>query len=138
MIKLCRKAGDRETGGILVGHYDGSLRTAVVARVSGAPRGSQHGAASFYRAVGHLQQLLDRLWSGGGGYYVGEWHYHPGGAPEFSQRDRTQMLEIARSREYSCPEPVLVIIGGDPNGAWRLSANVFLRSGEVIPLSCPE
>ena len=77
-----------------------------------------------------MQDWLSRLWSQHGEYYLGEWHYHPHGAPKPSSIDVDGMKSIAESEQYSCPEPILLIVGGNPHGEW--SANMFVwikRSG---------
>jgi hypothetical protein len=40
------------------------------------------------------------------------------------------MKEIASSRGYQCPEPILLIIGGNPKDVWSVQVTVFKRSGE--------
>jgi integrative and conjugative element protein (TIGR02256 family) len=134
LLRYCRMATGDETGGVLVGRYGDGHRCAVVTRASGPGRGSEKGRASFYRAVGHLQNWLDRLWADRHTYYLGEWHFHPGSSPQPSGTDRSQMLRIARDRAYACPEPLLVIVGGDPVKTWSLSATIFTRSGDVLAL----
>lgn len=129
LLQHCRRAHPNETGGVLAGRYSDSYRVAIVSRISGPASGSKHGRWSFYRAVGQLQQWLDRLWERGRGFYLGEWHFHPGGSAEPSSTDREQMWRIARDRAYACPEPVLLILGGDPDGDWSMSVTVFTRDG---------
>lgn len=34
------------------------------------------------------------------------------------------MKSIAESEQYNCPEPILLIVGGNPHGEW--SANMFV------------
>lgn len=130
----CRRARGNETGGVLVGVYSDDQRRATVLRVSGPAKGSKASPTAFFRAVGELQALLDRLWSRRRGYYVGEWHWHPHAGPEPSSTDRAQMASIAVDERYSCPEPILLVVGGDPSTAWSAVVEVYPRRGQAIRL----
>jgi len=140
MLAFCRGSAGRETGGILVGHYAPTLDCAVVTGVSGPPADSRASRTRFVRGVRGLKQWLRSLWNGPRHYYLGEWHFHPGAAPVPSAADRDQMREIAASPTYHCPEPLLVILGGDPDGDWTISAHVFVVCGNAVALrqACDE
>ena len=88
---------------------------------------SRSGRTWFVRGIRGLQKTIDRLWTRQHEYYLGEWHFHPGGAPDPSQTDIEQVQEIAYSEQYHCPEPVLLIIGGEPSGKWSARSFVFPR-----------
>jgi hypothetical protein len=47
------------------------------------------------------------------------------------------MLEIAKSFSYRCPEPILVIIAGDPHATWDVNALVFPRGRAPVELVIP-
>ncbi|MBX3408215.1 MAG: Mov34/MPN/PAD-1 family protein [Phycisphaeraceae bacterium] len=134
MLELCRQARRLETGGVLVGRYSSDQRIAQVDVATGPGSDSQAGGTWLVRGVRGLQKVLDAFWSQKRGYYVGEWHFHPGAAPCPSHRDVSQMRSIAKSNTYHCPEPLLIILGGDPDGAYSLHAEVFTRSGRRIVL----
>lgn len=106
----------RETGGILIGHYSPDHRTAVVTRVEGPPSDSRSGSTWFVRGVRGLQRLLRGCWARGE-YYLGEWHYHPG-LPNPSSTDLHQMMAIAASVAYRCPEPLLCVVGTSGELRW--------------------
>lgn len=129
MLDLCRRAKRLETGGVLIGRYSSDHRVAHVDVATGPGSDSQAGGTWLVRGVRGLQKILDTFWSQKRGYYVGEWHFHPGAAPSPSRRDVSQMRSIASSDQYHCPEPLLVIIGGDPDGSYSLHAEVHTRSG---------
>lgn len=133
LLDQCRHAGMMETGGILVGKYSPDHDCAVVSAISTAPSDSRRGRNWFERGVSGLQLWLNRLWYHRE-YYLGEWHFHPNAAPTPSSVDLSQMRRIARTESYHCPEPVLLIIGGDPNGSWTAQSLVCLASGELIDL----
>ncbi len=134
MLDLCRQATRVETGGVLIGRYSSDHRTAHVELATGPGSDSQAGRTWLVRGVRGLQKILDTLWNQKRRYYVGEWHFHPGAAPSPSRRDVSQMQSIARSVQYHCPEPLLVIIGGDPDGAYSLHVEVHTRSGRRTTL----
>lgn len=118
----------RETGGILIGKYSPDLRTAFVTRVQGPPPDSRAGSTWFVRGVRGLQRVLSRYWARGE-YYLGEWHYHPG-APNPSPEDLQQMMAIAGSVAYCCPEPLLCIVGSRGELRWFVAP----RGGAGIEL----
>lgn len=128
MVRLCAQAAGDETGGILVGHYTVALNCAVIRAVSRAPSDSARGRTWFDRGVRGLQRWIDRLWARERYYYLGEWHFHPQGAPLPSATDIRQMEQVAASVNYRCPEPILVIIGGDPPRHWELRVFIFPHS----------
>lgn len=134
ILRLCQAASPNETGGILLGRYNQEHNCAVVTNVSSAPSDSKSGRTWFIRGVRGLQRLVDRFWQRERIYYLGEWHFHPFGSPRPSQTDANQMREIALSLQYHCPEPVLLIIGGDPVHDWSAGAYVFPRHQKYLEM----
>lgn len=133
LLKQCANAGEYETGGILIGYYSEKLNTAIVTRVVDAPDDSRRGRNWFHRGISGLQVLILGLWARQRHYYLGEWHYHPKGSPEASAVDVRQMEEIASSSSYQCPEPILLIIGGNPERIWSMQITIFKKSsGSLI------
>ena len=129
LLERCRAARDEETGGIIIGFYTEELDWAVVTATSAPPQDSKSGGNWFYRGTRGLQRSLDQFWMQRHWYYLGEWHYHPQHAPLPSREDGDQMEEFARAPLLRCPEPLLIIIGGDPAGSWGIGAFVFPRDG---------
>jgi integrative and conjugative element protein (TIGR02256 family) len=125
ILDFCKRAGSMETGGILVGRYTVRHDVANVTAITGAPTDSKSGRSWFYRGVFGLQSRLEQLWYTKRHYYLGEWHFHPGSEPYPSQIDMKQMIGIARSPRYHCPEPVLIIVGLDPG---RMSLTDCIRA----------
>lgn len=111
----CTKAGNKETGGIMIGRYSESLKGAVVSSITGPPPDSKAGKTWFERGVIGLRTILDRRFKESKTYYLGEWHFHPFATPTPSYQDRRQMKSIARDKKYNCPEPILLILGGNPS-----------------------
>lgn len=124
IIAECIKAGANETGGILIGHYSDDGSTAIIFEATARPADSLAGRTTFQRGTKGLRSLLQSRWKTGK-YYVGEWHFHPGGLPEPSSNDFESMRNIAANPNYQCPEPVMIILGGAPAGSYSLSACVF-------------
>ncbi|MGH7744156.1 MAG: Mov34/MPN/PAD-1 family protein [Candidatus Dormibacteria bacterium] len=123
-------AKGRETGGILIGSYSSNFSVAIVARATAPPTDSRAGATWFERGTAGMDKLLEEAWSRGL-HYLGEWHYHPGGAPIASPSDEAQMRKIAANKLARCGTPVLIILGeqsGEPNiAAYAQSDGSFLR-----------
>lgn len=134
LLALCAQSTPHETGGILAGFYTTAHDCAVVTAVSRAPSDSRHGRTFFLRGVRGLQRWIDYLWRRKHQYYLGEWHFHPGGPPRPSCTDTEQMKQFAASPDYQCPEPILVIIGGTPPETWTVGAYVFPRDQGIVEL----
>lgn len=134
MLAACRRSGRKETGGILIGKYTEDNRVAVVISASCPASDTRAGRTWLVRGVVGLHTWLDRLWKFDEGYYLGEWHYHPFSDPKPSWQDVKQMRRIASDAAYQCAEPVLVIVGGDPNGVWSTHIEVNSRDGGRFPL----
>jgi len=139
LLRLTRSARAKETGGVLVGHYNDAFSRAEVCTVSSPPRDSKAGWCHFERGSAGLEAWLLKLWRASARtYYLGEWHFHPYASAEASAHDRAQMRAIAADTRYACPEPVLFILGGDPRGAWDARAYVFPSDGDTVPLAVLE
>lgn len=133
-LKECSDSASKETGGVLVGYYTPNHDCAVVTALSGPPKDSVRGARFFDRGTRGIQRWISRLWREHRYFYLGEWHYHPAGAAVPSNDDREQMQEFSKDRKLRCPKPILLIIGGNPNGAWTASAYVFPADKDCVPL----
>lgn len=135
MLKECSFYGKYETGGILAGYYDDSLNKAVIVGGSIAPNDSRHMRARFHRGIKGLKSWLKEKWEEEKAYYIGEWHFHPFSTSKMSLVDIKQMQEISNDKSYHCPEPILFIIGGDPNNTYSVSITVFISSVGPVPLT---
>ncbi len=135
MQRLCCEADTSETGGILVGYYNQNQDCAIVTKCCRAPSDSKCGKHKFYRGGRGLQELLLRLWNARRRrYYLGEWHYHPHSAPNPSGDDIDQMRRNSEDAKCQCPEPILVIIGGDPGGDAVYRAFVYEKKKKLVEL----
>ena len=130
LLSECKKSNQYETGGVLWGKYNDVRTVAQVTELSGPPQDSCHGGFSFKRGIAGLQKIVDTLWNAPvRRYYLGEWHFHPLASPEPSSVDIAQMQKHAADRRLQCPEPILIVLGGDPRREWTVSVSVFTRSG---------
>lgn len=134
MLADCRQSGLNETGGIVAGYYTPKLDCAVVTKVSKAPPDSKSGRTWFHRGRNGLQNWLNKLWFREAQYYLGEWHFHPFASAHPSYTDKHQMKTIATSQEAKCPEPLLLILGGDPQANWEIRVFVFPEKKQAIEL----
>ena len=129
ILDACRKGGRVETGGILVGRYSADLAVAVVTHASPPPPDTTAGPTWLRRGIVGLESWLARLWTRHARHYLGEWHFHPFSTPQPSGRDIAQMRVIAKSTRYQCRTPVLLIVGGDPQGEWCTHVEVLDETG---------
>lgn len=130
MLDCCAAASPNETGGILVGRLQDSTGAAIITEATPHPEDSEKGRWFFRRGVAGLRALLQQRWKYGE-YYLGEWHFHPGGSSNASFCDDRAMSRIARSDRYGCSEPILIVIGGDPPNRWDLSVSVYPAKGPI-------
>lgn len=124
------QAGNHETGGVLIGSYDPDGRVATVTEATAKSKDSRAGRTWFQRGVRGLKGILRLRWNDGQ-YYIGEWHSHPGGAPEPSGNDIREMQAISREISYQCPKPIMIIAGTASGGAVKLSASVIDASAII-------
>ncbi len=134
LVDGCQRASTRETGGVLIGYYNPNHDLAFVTEVASAPPDSKYGPNWFDRGVKGITKKLKERWKRTESFYLGEWHYHPGAAPDPSPTDSSQMVAIANSPQYACPEPILLIVGGRL-GAWTVGAFVYEKKGVRRALS---
>lgn len=134
ILRECSEANHEETGGILLGYYTPHHDCAVVTQVTGPPDDSIQRARLFRRGVRGLQALINKVWTRQQCFYLGDWHFHPGAPAEASSDDVIQMKVFSRDEDLKCPEPVLLILGGDPEGRWLTRASVYPRGADVVHL----
>jgi len=103
----------KEYGGILVGNYinDG---TCVVISDSILPENFTSTEVYFSPDNVELSRCINdiRKSSHGSITYVGEWHCHPDGTTEYSNRDFRAIKSLAESKTVNANNPILCIIAG--------------------------
>lgn len=125
ILDICKASNGNETGGLLAGCYTKDLKWAVVVNIIGPPEDSKMGRTWFERGRVGVSEWLARLWENEKHYYLGEWHFHPYESSELSPCDEKQMNDFSKIRTLRCPEPVMLIIGGDPSKQPSFSSYVF-------------
>jgi hypothetical protein len=134
LFEAASAAGGKETGGILIGRYEGT-RLALVEHATTAPADSRRGYNWFHRGTKGLEQILQEHWDAPvRRYYVGEWHFHPAPDTMPSDRDIAQMLEVASEQRYECSQPILIIIARNGDRTWLLRVLLFSADGSVDEL----
>ena len=126
-INRAKKAGNKETGGILVGRYSSSLQIVYINELSNPPSDSKAGFCWFNRGVKGLGEYLKNKWVQNDEYYLGEWHFHPANVPEPSSTDIAQLKKISLDKRFNCKEPILIIFSKDKN-EYRVNISLLLHS----------
>lgn len=134
MLAAASAAGDRETGGILIGRYVGTDR-GEVDHATAAPAGSRRGRTWFERGTAGLEALLQGHWNADvRRYYVGEWHFHPAFDGTPSNQDIVQMQEIATAERYRCRQPIMIIVAFDADHGWLVRVFLFPPDSGAVEL----
>jgi integrative and conjugative element protein (TIGR02256 family) len=126
-----------ETGGILVGYYSSTLRTATAVLATPPPSDSKHGPTNFERGTNGLKQLLAACKKQTPPlHYLGEWHTHPAYNARASSTDIRQMDCFSFRRLYGAKSPLLLVVGGIPpdNLEWRASVHRMWRKPAYLEL----
>lgn len=114
-----------ETGGVLVGYYDGD-KLAVVTDVLGPPADTIHGPRALVLGVAGLAGYFAAIWPAR--FHLGDWHTHPGESPPVpSDTDHATM------RDHALGTAALSLILGGTPGAYALSATVY-EHGKPVAL----
>lgn len=129
IYKICEDSCPYETGGILIGRYSDDLKWAEITTITGPPANSKRARFAFVRSNKGIISLLKKLWDEHR-YYLGEWHYHPNASPLPSLTDAKTMHELSKSERLHCPEPILLIVGGNPFN-WHEYVGVWVRGKEI-------
>lgn len=134
MRRMAAKSAPRETGGTLVGHYSEDDREALVTAALEARIGARRRRTRFYRPSDDVDDQLGRVYRASEGqiHYLGEWHTHPGAAPDPSPIDLETLQGLARSRSVSTDTPFMIIVGGDVRASSLYSCTLAEASGRCL------
>lgn len=118
-----------ETGGLLYGKRDDSLRLIWVTEATGPPPDSQHSADAFICGTQGAEDGYERRKERfrNAIQCLGTWHTHPMCRPLPSLRDLTGVAQILTESVVS-PAKTLLLIAGLTEHATKLGAYVFARS----------
>lgn len=131
MKREARKGLPKESGGILIGHFE---RRQVVITGAGDPGPAARSTRSGFRRDGdHSQRLLDAAVARSGGEvdYVGEWHSHPENVGA-SPTDRASIGGISKDPDYRRSHPVLILLRRNGR-SWNVDAFQF-TDGRLLSL----
>jgi hypothetical protein len=94
--ELVRQAGQNETGGVLIGRMNPIRKTIHVTKALPPPPDSQSTPYMFVRGIQDVWDSVREITSTTGNfiYYVGEWHSHPMGNGQMSQRDKETARQL--------------------------------------------
>lgn len=117
-----------ETGGVLMGYQVPESREVVVTAAIGPGPMAVHSRTRFIPDAAWQLARISEIYaeSARAHTYLGEWHIHPGGTCHLSLLDRKTLCRIASTPEARAPEPVMLILAGQPE-QWKIEA-VRLRS----------
>ncbi|PZP63140.1 MAG: hypothetical protein DI597_03620 [Pseudoxanthomonas spadix] len=103
-----------ETGGILLGVIDQTLRTVTLVDAGSAPKDSQSSTTSFVRGKLDVEVHLARVSSVTKDMvcYVGEWHSHPDGVPARPSAIDQKLLATLGLRMSQDGLPATILIAG--------------------------
>lgn len=114
MRTLRRAAAPDETGGVLIGSFDGTRATVHVVAALPAPADSRQAPTYFTRGTKNLKPLVDELalHSVGSLCYVGEWHSHPDGTAARPSADDEVVFGHLKAHLEPTGTPYLMAICG--------------------------
>ena len=125
MTYICNQSYPNETGGIIIGQYSEDFLTANISEITSPTIDTVKRRFSLKRGINGLKEKLDALWENNN-YYLGEWHYHPNASATPSKTDINQMIALSKYEKLNCPEPILIIIGGNKTN-WTKCAYVIIK-----------
>ena len=134
MVEACRKSPNRETGGILVGRYSNGGTIAQILEALPPTIDSVGTSSTFSRGIHGLSNELTSRWAKTGSHYVGEWHYHPLGTGQPSDRDTSQMIDFAREESMQSPVPIMMIVFCSGSDQYELRAFLFTKDSHTVGL----
>lgn len=111
---LMKRAGKRETGGLLLGHAHRKRKVIYVTDMLPPSKDSKGTPYAFKRGVKDYPEILDRIEANTGGLigYVGEWHTHPHGLAALSATDHQAVRNIRKHLD-SVGLPTHILVFGE-------------------------
>ena len=129
IIKDSNKWNPLETGGVFMG-YIAKNDDIVVTDIIDCGDNSKHNRYSFDPDQKYqLNEICDIYQQSKGLVtYLGDWHTHPSGTTNLSNRDKRTLVKIATTPEAKVSKPLMGILGGHSE-QWVLNVVQF-TSGE--------
>lgn len=114
----CASEDGRETGGILLGRDPDARRVLEVTEAGGPGPRADRRPDFFLRDLEHARELGRTAWERDRTQWVGEWHTHPAGGSEPSERDISTYWNILDHPDLEFEAFVAVIVTPDCLRAW--------------------
>jgi len=114
MLAYANASFPLETGGMLLG-YEANNGEAVVTSIIGPGPHARHFRDRFVPDAEYQQAELEAHYTrtNGGETYLGDWHTHPDGESDLSNRDKRTLHHIATTPASGTANPVMLIMAGD-------------------------
>jgi integrative and conjugative element protein (TIGR02256 family) len=111
MVQEGKRTVPNETGGTLMGYWSSESNVVITHVIGPGPR-ARHTRYAFYPDLDFHDREIERIYieSGRINTYLGDWHTHPQGGNNTSQRDRKTLLNIASAPEARAPKPLMAIL----------------------------
>lgn len=111
LMEQSSKAGQIETGGVLIGVANYKTKVIHVFEASSEPEGSHGTVAAFTRGIIGLPEFIDKIKYQTGEIigYIGEWHSHPMNLERLSSQDM-QTIEKLKTINDRTPIPTCAVI----------------------------
>lgn len=136
IVNFSERHFPNECGGILIGSYDVTLKTARI-RETFVSKRNKASTCSLIREAAEANKILKLAWvlSFKKKYFIGEWHSHPNGNDLPSTDDDASLFKIAQNRKSECPRPILMIINGNKESGWKANRVwLYTREGDRLEL----
>ena len=133
-VNLLRKAGTKETGGILFGEHVDNDEFRLLEITKQRRKGDE---VSFRRKPREAKRSLKKLRAAYDNdhtrfNYLGEWHSHPNAPAIPSRLDGETMQGLLADPKSDAHFLVLIIVRLNERDELELSANAFLASGHIL------
>ncbi len=112
LLEFRQLAGRDEAGGQLFAKFDGDSVISVV-RATGPSSRDRRGQFWFIPSRWREQAEINRMYREGL-HFVGDWHTHPQGTPEPSQKDIDSILDCHTKSRKGIRGFLLIIVGLNP------------------------
>jgi integrative and conjugative element protein (TIGR02256 family) len=120
----------RETGGVLIGHWESPTVVYVRDAIGPGPR-ARHTRTSFRPDYDFQEAEIARIYEESGRVttYLGDWHSHPGGIAALSERDEATLRRICGEPQARAEKALMAILT-DPAG-WEFTAWTGTLHGRI-------
>ena len=119
-----------ESGGLLVGKYSTDNKTVIVTNAV-TPTKEITTPTSYTRKTDNMESVWKELYEEGL-QYVGEWHSHPKGSPQYSTEDLNAMRGIYADENITISKPLLLILGVKDGEYCKNAAYIYNRDKDEL------